>query len=295
MKWTITIFSFLFFAFQASGQSSVSNLGFENWSSGALGNYPTGFPALGSTENDSDPYEGNSALRLEVYEEAFISDTLAAAASGEFVGNSDIAIGVPYTECPDSLTGYVRHDLLNQDTAGIMAMVWSGNDTMATAEIFFDGEETDWTRFSMAFQPSGCNGMTPDSIGILITAEMVGLDQYLPGVEDRGTQSEGSIFEVDGLSIDTMTTSLEEHDASRDPEFKVQPNPARERILFDFDRIADRVRIFDMTGRNVRSVDMQNSSRKEVNVSGLEEGMYIYRVENARGKELHTDKLQLIR
>ncbi len=49
-----------------------------------------------------------------------------------------------------------------------------------------------------------------------------------------------------------------------------------------------------MTGRNVKSVELDQSSYRTVDVSGMEEGLYIYRVEDRNGKPVHSDKLQVI-
>lgn len=295
------IFTFLFLAaiiFQAQGQQvGLNNLGLNTWTTNGLGQpQPEGFASVHATENTSDPIEGSSALKLEVAYNSFLGDTLAASALGEVVGGGSIDVGEPYGECPDSLTGYFRYDLQNEDTAAIMAEVWtSSNDTLASAQTFIGGTQNGWTRFSLPFNPSNCNGMTPDTIGIYMSAETKGLAQFVSGIENRGTQTVGSVLEVDALYLhdatNTSVLSLKDEQA----EYSVQPNPAQERVRFDLGSRAERIRIYDMTGRNIKTVQCGSSNSRKVDLSNMEEGLYIYRVEDLNGKKLHTDKLQVVR
>ncbi len=295
MKRILTTIFFASLAFQVIGQSGLNNLGFENWGTNSLGEpQPSGYASLGANENTSDPTEGSSALKLEVYYNAFLDDTIAASTLGQFSGGNSIDLGAPYTNCPDSITGSVRFSLQNQDTAAIMAEVWSGPDTMATADTLFGGSQGSWTPFTITFDPIDCNGMTPDSIVIYMTAESVGLGQYVPDFQDRGTQTIGSTFELDGLVLhDSTNTSIMDL-ASKEGEYAVRPNPAQERVRFEFGSMAHRVQVFDMTGRKVRTAQVGQSSFHNMDVSGMDEGLYIYRVQDRRGRELHSDKLQVI-
>jgi hypothetical protein len=231
---------------------------------------------------------------LEVYFNSFLSDTIAASTLGQFSGMA-IDLGAPYTKCPDSITGHVRYNLQNQDSAAIMAQVWSGTDTMATTDTLFGGTQGSWQTFTLVFDPIDCNGMIPDSIGLFMTAESVGLGQYVSGVEDKGTQTIGSTFELDGLYLhDSTNTSILDL-ANEQVTYSAHPNPASDQVRFEFGSMARRVRIFDMTGRNVRNIDLDQRKSEQVDLSGMEEGLYIYRIEARNGQELHSNKLQVVR
>ncbi len=297
MKRILTFFLLASFALPLTGQTGLNNLGFENWTTNSLSEpQPKGFASLGASENTSDPIEGSSALKLEVYYNSFLDDTIAASVLGEFNGSS-IEIGDPYTKCPDSITGFIRYDLLNQDTGAVRADAWTtSGDTVASAQMLLGGSQNSWTKFTLPFSPMDCNGKTADTIGVYMTAESVGLGQYVSDFQDRGTQTLGSVLELDGLYLhDSTNTSLMELKEDVQ-EISVRPNPAKEKVVFEFGSKAERIRIFDMTGRTVRTVEVaQASEQKQVLVSELDRGMYLYRVEDQNGRQLYSDKLQIVR
>lgn len=299
MKSKLTLFlSTLFLSVGLQAQSGLDNLDFEDWEQNGLSeDQPVGFASLGATRNMGDPKEGSSAVYLEVYYNMVIDDTLAAVALGEISGTSNINIGEAYSNCPDSLTGYVRHELLNEDTATIRADVWtSANDTLASTELLLGGTQGSWTRVSLPFDPMDCNGNTPDTVGIYMTAESVGFDSYVDDFKDKGTQSIGSVLELDAFYLHDSTTTSVVSLSEKEEKHAVYPNPAKDEVRFEFGSGADRIRIFDMTGREAKEV-LLNGVEEEtsVDLEGMNEGLYVYRIEGSQGQELHSGKLQVLR
>lgn len=296
MKRILTFCLFTFFAFQLSAQSGLDNLGFENWSEdNVLGNsQPNGLGSVGQTENNTDPIEGNSALSLttkKVQTGLNEVDTLGVTLLGDITFNG-VTLGQDYTECPDSITGYIRYDLPNQDSGVVAARVWNGSDT-ASADTLVGGKLGSWTSFKIPFQPMDCGGTTPDSIVLFFSSEAVLPEANL----DIGTQTPGKgSFELDGVKIwvNGISTDVSEL-ADQETEFGVRPNPAQEKVRFEYGSKAERIRIFDMTGRNVRNVQLRQSDQQMVDVSEMDEGLYIYRLEDPNGRALHSEKLQVIR
>lgn len=299
MKSKLTLFlSAILFSVGVQAQSGLDNLDFEDWGSNDLGeDEPIGFASLGATQNTGDPKEGSSAVHLEVYYNMVIDDTLAAVALGEIAGQSSIDIGELYSNCPDSLTGYVRHELLNEDTATIRADVWTNaNDTLASAELLLGGTEGSWTRISIPFDPMDCNGNTPDSVGIYMTAESVGFDTYVDEFEDKGTQTIGSVLELDAFYLHDSSTTNVVSLSEKEEKHEVYPNPAKDEVRFEFGSGAERIRIFDMTGREAKEVLLNGVDEEaSVDLEGMNEGLYVYRIEGSQGQELHSGKLQVLR
>jgi hypothetical protein len=298
MKRTLTLLFFTFIAFQVSAQSGLNNLGFENWSENNLFNQaqPNGFGSIGQSQNSSDPMEGNLALSLTTKEITNPSngnkDTLGLSVLGE-ITSSGPNVGAPFDSCPDSLTGYIRYHLPNQDSGLIAGSVWNATDTLSSIDTLVGDTQDTWVSFSMPFQPNDCMGMTPDSIALVFSAEAVFPDFGY----DAGTQTPGQgSFELDGLALwsNGEPTSISELAREKKSKFGVHPNPASSTVRFEHGSLEERVRIFDMTGRNVRNVQLGNGNIEQVSVSGMDEGLYIYRVEGKNGQRLHSGKLQVI-
>lgn len=299
MKRSLTLILFVFVTLQVSAQSGVNNLGFENWNDQNLFNQdqPKGFGSIGQSKNSSDPKEGSLALSLTPKEITNPNtgnvDTVGVSVLGQITSSGPI-IGAPYVSCPDSLTGYIRHHLPNRDSGIVAGQVWNSTDTLSTIDTLVGDTQETWTSFSLPFKPAGCMGMTPDSIALVFSAEAVFPDiGYNAGTQTAGANA-GS-FELDGLKIwvDGNATSLSELN-KKEANFGVHPNPASSTVQFEHGSLEERVRIFDMTGRNVRNIDLGNGTSEQVNVSGMDEGLYIYRVEGSKGEKLHSGKLQVI-
>lgn len=290
MKRTLTFFFLTFFAVQLSAQSGMNNLGFESWNQGA----PVGFLGTASvSENTSNPPEGGSALTIETVatqdQNGNIVDTVGQIFMGS--GNPTNTVGEAISYCPDSITGYVKYDLPREDTATFQAQVYSNGTPAAGAAIQVDGTQGSWAPFTIPFQPADCGGNTPDTIDIIMAPESVGLFVNT----DYGTKTPGGVLEVDGIQIwnDGTVQSLEDL-ANDGVDYGVHPNPASQTARFEFGQEADRIQIFDMTGRNVRTLDVgQKNGEKRMQVGDLKSGLYLYRIENEEGQELHSDKLQV--
>ncbi len=292
MKRTLTFCLFAFLGLQLSAQSGINNLDFENWTTiGGGAPTPEGFYSQGASENTSNPYSGSSALKITTTD--FNGDTSGLSLIGT-ISNMSLVQGTDISFCPDSITGYVMYDLPNQDTAVISASVNpAGGGISSSAFLLWGGTQNSWTRFNATFDPIDCGGSTPDSINLIMTSETVGVFQG----GDIGTQTEGGYVHFDGLQIwdNGQPQSIEE--LAQDPsEFGVHPNPASQQVRFEFSDRAERIRIFDMTGRTVQSLSVaQAKGSKQVQVNDLEKGLYLYRVEDENGRQLYSDKLQVVR
>jgi hypothetical protein len=110
---------------------------------------------------------------------------------------------------------------------------------------------------------------------------------------DQGAHGWG--WAIDNLSIQGPVTDIEE---SFDRKFAVFPNPARQTItveLSETDSPLAEIRIISLQGQVVLTDQLQqegNTLRKQVDISSLEEGIYIIKAE-CNGKVTYKKLLKL--
>lgn len=107
----------------------------------------------------TESHSGNYAIRLEtiIIEE----DTLPGMA---FLGNFliDGNGGIPYTDRPDSINGYVKYDMMPDDTAFIASIFLNQGDFIGVGFHAMAGTQNDYIAFASAIQ--WINGATPDTM-----------------------------------------------------------------------------------------------------------------------------------
>lgn len=268
-------------------QNGYDNLGFETWTQNVVGDdVPEGFPlSNGASENTMDPNEGSSALKIEAeyISNPQVDDTLGGITNGEFTGSGPVP-GDPYTQRPDSVTGYVRTNVPTEDTAGFIfsltKYVSSGDSTMTvgSAGVYLGDNIGNWTKVSIPFNYD--TSATPDSIII----------QFSTHVGDQPAHT-GAILEADGFTIhNSSTSSLEE--GGTDLQTSVYPNPSDGRFQVRMEQTSTgSYEIRDMNGRLVREKDMNGRSRFDVNMEEAEQGIYFIRLKDRNGETEAVQKL----
>jgi hypothetical protein len=111
-----------------------------------------------------------------------------------YVGNSPIgsplgAGGFAYAQQPDTLHGWVKHNLLGNDSAVIAVVCKAGGLVLSTDMHFFTGLASNYTYFELPLTVAA----TPDSISIVAISA-------LPG---GGSMTDGSWLMLDGLGFNT--------------------------------------------------------------------------------------------
>jgi hypothetical protein len=73
--------------------------------------------------------------------------------------------------------------------------------------------------------------------------------------------------------------------------FALDPNPAKEFIIFDLENISSsaKVELFDLQGKKV--MEQKLSEIKEMSVSNLHRGLYLYRL--CEGKNMYIGKITI--
>ncbi|GAB4323860.1 MAG: hypothetical protein Kow00127_16540 [Bacteroidales bacterium] len=135
---------------------SIGNGGFESWTPVTWFSEPawynTSNPLVfysGASPNvtaSTDAHSGNFSLKLESVE-TNDGPYFGAAFIGEFA-NDTISGGMPYTERPDSVTGWVKYDIMPDDTAFMAVLFKKFGAPLGICTLAFYGSQPQFTYFS---------------------------------------------------------------------------------------------------------------------------------------------------
>jgi hypothetical protein len=186
MKKNLLILSFIVLIASATTFSqSILNGSFENWSQQVFYEEPDSFQTSnsqiymftgsGNVSKVTDSHSGSYAAKLETISSD--NDTVPGA----------LLLEIPYTDEPDSLTGFVKYNILTNDTAFVVAIFYSGGNYMGGGSITFYGTQLSYAKFGIPFyfMPG-----TPDTLRVYIFSSNI-----------NGTQYPGSCLYVDGLEF----------------------------------------------------------------------------------------------
>lgn len=175
MKKTFTIlFAILLIAIVGKTQT-ILNAGFESWSNQILFEDPDGYTssntlsisALGQPNalKTTDAWSGNFAVSLETVSTTE-SPVKGAIYIGQ-VGEEMIWGGLPFTERADSVSGYVKYDVMPGDTAYVGVLFKKLGQPLGVCLATFVGSQDDYQYFSQPVQwfiPV----VSPDTIAVAI-------------------------------------------------------------------------------------------------------------------------------
>ncbi|MFA6125787.1 MAG: T9SS type A sorting domain-containing protein [Bacteroidales bacterium] len=172
----------------------IPNSGFENWSMKII-NEPNGFSTsnmrvstdTGNVTKVTDSYHGLFAAKLETVLSG--NQTISGMLLIGTPGNQSINGGVPFTETPDSISGYVKYNIQPNDTA-FFIVIFKKNGTIIgqPAIATFTGSQLDYKRFSIPTYLSASN--PPDSLATIITSSNMDPPQMV-----------GSTLTIDSISF----------------------------------------------------------------------------------------------
>ncbi len=186
MKKNLLILSFFVLIASATTFSqSVLNGSFENWSQQVFYDEPDSFQTSnsqaymltgsGNVFKVTDSHSGTYAAKLETI------------VSGNDTVYGGLLLEIPYTDKPDSLTGFAKYNILTDDTAFVIVLFYSGGSIMGSGSGIFLGTQLGYTEFKykISYLPA-----TPDT-----------LRAYILSSNFNGTQYPGSCLYVDGLEF----------------------------------------------------------------------------------------------
>ena len=174
------------FAGNALVAQTIPNGDFENWSQQFYFSEPTNFwtsnlqayfsGAGANVTKTADAYAGDFALKLE----AVTVDTsvIPGAIALGSPGSSGFTGGYPYTELPDTLTGYAKYNIASGDTAFLLVIFMAGGAPFSLASQPFTGVQDAYAQFKLpitSFLP-----VQPDTFQFLLTTS-ANLDSAVAG------------------------------------------------------------------------------------------------------------------
>ena len=159
----LTTVVLLFISFIAKGQQ-IPNSGFENWTTNTLYSLAHYFDSAdegsGSITRSTLAQHGNYSLKLETEEDEGDLNV------GYFVNFDPDTFtgGIPYTEHVDSIIGYYKAHIINQDSAIVLFSFKKNQNQIGGGILKFSANENtqQWTRFKM--DTNMAVGITPDSL-----------------------------------------------------------------------------------------------------------------------------------
>ncbi|MEZ5083949.1 MAG: T9SS type A sorting domain-containing protein [Bacteroidales bacterium] len=173
---------FIFFGLTAKAQN-IQNSGFENWANVQYFEDPDGFTTTNfvsyfadgtaNATKTSDAYSGSYALTLETIDTD--EGPIAGAAFIGLLGNGAIIGGIPFTERPDSLTGYVKYNVAGIDTAYVAVLFKKFGAPLGICFVQLTGNQNDYQFIS---QPINwlIPIISPDTLAIgIISSTLFGI------------------------------------------------------------------------------------------------------------------------
>jgi len=267
------------------------NGGFEDWSefSGEESDdwFSSNVFTLGSSGasvvKTEDSYNGTYAAKLESML-TIINDTLAFVSNGHMGDDGPIG-GMPVDNIPDKLTGYYKYMPDGPDTALVGVTLYRYNDNTGVTTVLDEAllklpAASEYTPFELTVFYD--EYPIPDTANIIFSAGNIETDSSYYGL--------GSILFVDDLHITYKPppTGIE-NKLSKD-EYKTYPNPAIDKLNFEFTRAFQNdvdITILNLLGKTElkKTIFAHNSQSFSLDVSGLESGIYFYRLKTQGTKE----------
>lgn len=201
--------------------TGTDNNGFETWNNtlgfAGLGEMPNGWLMITgnpAAQKSNTAQAGQYAIHVEsgviTNPVLQITDSLIGGTAfiGAFTGSA-LAQGEPFTQNLTSIDGYVRGNLLGQDTAVFVCQIWNGAQQaeVALGLMLWGGDElsANWTPFTLTLEYE-VGAPAPDSIVMFMSSTGYGLFQGF----NIGTLTAGSWVEFDSFTynVETPTTPV---------------------------------------------------------------------------------------
>lgn len=157
MKKIIYTFFLLLLFFQIQAQTII-NGGFEDWQTSSISN-PTGsvssntellqrfgVSSTPSITKSTDAHQGSFAAKLQT--NIYGQDTMFGYIVFGKVGNNGPDGGFPYTQKPDSITGWFKSDFGTNDSGLILVMFKLNGNYISQGLFYLKGVHSSYTRFS---------------------------------------------------------------------------------------------------------------------------------------------------
>ena len=298
MKKTLLIFSLSIFWFANSFSQPVPNPGFENWVTYPLYEEPTGwtspngaYPVYTVTKS-TDICSGTYSV--QVRNDTFINT----------IGDLDTLAGVVETG-----TNYVTGQLGFGDTIRVtnmtvcMKYTRAGNDS---AELYIELRKFNpisgmsqkiTTNYCYRRYGQSSATFSQKTVPITYLNSTDIPDTAIIVFSPSASNSQASVTPGSTLWIDDVVLNFNvgvNENSGDDVSVHVLPNPAKDEIYFSsLPSDAKRIRILDITGREIENVSIVNPETK-VNLKNWSKGIYLYQISTVENKLLTTGKISVV-
>ena len=284
--------------------SMAQNLDFEaGWtafpvSSVAGYEYPDDWFATSLREQPGANTTGN-AMKLETEDDATLAATLAQAFSINFTntnvsGFAQYSQGIGGTAFPTSVDYYYQFSPVGNDTAAIVFVevydtLSAGNTDdvlLAQGIALYSNAQATWAMGSVPLTVFATGNHNLISISAYSSPKdfiTLGGGAQLPDPED------GTTFLIDEIVLTgNMASTIENTKAYA---VNAYPNPASDVLRIELpDSKTKTISVISLTGQVLKTIAVNNLN-VTMNVSDLENGIYMYQMKDDNGKVLTTKKL----
>lgn len=264
-----------------SAFAQIPNSDFEDWTTNSGVDYPIGWTTCNSAggpgypvSKSTDHYPlsiGNYSIKMETN----TSQIQASNCGHGFVKTAlflgDWGPAIPITGHPNSFCGYYKFLPQNNDTMMITLYLFQSGTIVASAILTNSNAATNWTSFNIPIS----SYVSADSAEIGFSAFYGNYGQSPYGPWGN------SVMYVDNISFDNLITSIDDVGINNDV-LKLFPNPTSNYFTLDIDKPVEFeaiVNIYDVVGKLVSSEQLLNG-RQPINVSGLNEGIYMVEIKS---------------
>ncbi|MFQ5446996.1 MAG: T9SS type A sorting domain-containing protein [Saprospiraceae bacterium] len=163
------------FAWAGLSAQTIPNGDFENWTQQLYFSEPVNFwtsnvqaffsGAGANVTKTTDAYAGNFALKLEAVtvDTSVVPGTVALGN----LGSDGFTGGYPYTELPDTLTGYAKYNIAPGDTAFLLIIFMAGGAPFSVTSQPFTGVQDAYAQFKLPI--TSILPVQPDTMQFILT------------------------------------------------------------------------------------------------------------------------------
>lgn len=249
-----------------SAQDTIPNGSFENWSIIDSNEVPDKWQIIsGEIAKDSAGYQSNYAIKLEVNQPGF--ETMSGL----------VTTGFPLNSIPSNLRGFVKCNVMPNDTVYIDFICYSGNTVVTSSRWLNTSSITTYTPFNISID----TGITAiDSAVITLTSGCC---------SSFGGASLGTELIVDELELDFYTGIKEKSEIGKKNEILIYPNPIVEAFTLSVrtkqSAVSNKLQIYiyDIWGELVYLSEITNLN-SEIKISKLSKGIYFVKVINGHNQ-----------
>jgi len=183
----LLLITVLFFTQFTASSQSISNANFENWSTtlhyenpeqyGTTNVFSYFANGTANVTKSTDAQSGNYALTIETIEAN--NEIIEGAVFIGSIEEDNVSGGIPFTEKPDSLKGFTKYNVMNNDTAYVAVLFKKWGSPIGICFARFYGTQNNYVAFSAPVQwlvPI----ISPDTIAIAILSSTI-FSEAIPG------------------------------------------------------------------------------------------------------------------